>query len=79
MYAERYLASRIFEQAVSDYRELKRKGRLEVKSHYRGDYSIKEIETFFQSSWCAVLLDLMGINITGSDIPIIINQSLEVT
>lgn len=79
MCAERYLASRIFEQAVSDYRELKTKGRAEIKSGYRGNYSIKEIETFFQSSWCAVLLDLMGINITGSDIPMIINQSLEVT
>ena len=79
MYAERYLASKVFEQAVSDYRELKQKGRAEIKSSYRGNYSIKEIEAFFQSSWCAVLLDLMGINITGSDIPIIINQSLEVT
>lgn len=79
MYAERYLASRIFEQAVNDYCELKKRGKSEIKSNYRGNYSINEIETFFQSSWCAVLLDLMGINITGPDIPLIINQSLEVT
>lgn len=78
MYAERYLVSKIFEQAVSDYRDLKKKGKTEIKSSYRGNYSVDEIETFFQSSWCAILLDFMDINIAGPDIPIIINQSLVV-
>ena len=78
MFNERYLVSCIFEQAVSDYKELKTKGVSEVNGSDSGSYSILDLELFFRGKWCNKLLELMGINVRGEDIIVIINESLGV-
>lgn len=67
MLSEEALACGIFEQAMSDYSDLKRKG---VSKHRDGScyYSIKEIEYFLRSRWCAQLLDMIDSTLTGKEI-----------
>lgn len=76
--SEGYLVSRIFEQAADDYIDLKRHGISEVNTANGRFYSLSELTDFYNSRWCNELLELMDINIVGSEIPNIINQSLMV-
>ena len=50
------LCSAIVEQAVLDYRELRRRGVEKHKKKDDGEYSISEIESFFRSKYCTLLL-----------------------
>jgi len=50
------LCSAIVEQAVLDYRELRRLGVEERKKKNDGEYSISELESFFRSEYCTLLL-----------------------
>ena len=61
------LVCRIFEQAIDDYRELRRKN---IRSNKSDDtyYSIKDIEAFFGGDWCYKLLELTGVRFSGEDI-----------
>ena len=67
MCPEEILACRIFEQAIEDYNDLKKNG--QEKGHDgSGFYSLKDIEHFFNSKWCARLLDVVNSKLTGQDI-----------
>ena len=50
------LCSAIVEQAVLDYRDLRRLGVEEHKKGSDGEYSISELESFFRSKYCKLLL-----------------------
>ena len=67
MRPEEVLVCRIFEQAIEDYNYL-RINKIEKKSDDSGRYSIKDVENFFNSHWCAYLLDTVGCKLTGKDI-----------
>lgn len=56
----------IIEQAVKDYRMLKRKGVSKLVFNTGGIISKSEIENFFHSEWCDFLLQNM--KLTGEDI-----------
>lgn len=61
------LICRIFEQAIEDYVFLKNKNIIQYKDR-NSMYSLKDIECFFGSSWCAKLLDMIDCQLTGNDI-----------
>lgn len=54
----------IFEQAVEDYRELKKSKILKQKDS-SGWYSTRDIEMFFHSEWSTKLLEMIGSETTG--------------
>ena len=64
---EHELACRIFEQAIADYRYLKKHNltKLKIKETI---ISIEEIEKFFRSSWCDGLLEAINSKLTGKDL-----------
>ena len=64
---EEVLICRIFEQAIEDYKELKQKNVAQNKDN-SCEYSIKDIECFFNSKWCTRLLEMINSDITGKDI-----------
>lgn len=64
---EEVLICRIFEQAIEDYKELKQKNVVQNKDNSSA-YSIKDIECFFSSKWCTMLLEMINSDITGKDI-----------
>lgn len=45
------LCAAIIEQAVDDYKTLRKKKKAEVKNKDEGDYGISEIEDFFLGEW----------------------------
>lgn len=55
------LCSRIIEQAVEDYRELKKKKLSSKETKDAGFYSVDEIEEFFHSAWCNEMLLKRGL------------------
>ena len=67
MTPEQCLVCRIFEQAIEDYRALKDTGSLKLYDCCLS-YSVKDIERFFGSKWCAELLDIIHSKLKGSDI-----------
>lgn len=68
MRPEEVLICRIFEQAVEDYRDLKKR-KIESRDTGHGtEYSIKDIEKFFSSKWCGRLLEIIDCNLSGKDI-----------
>lgn len=68
MRPEEVLICRIFEQAVEDYRDLKKR-KIESRDTGHGiEYSIKDIENFFGSKWCGRLLEIIDCNLSGKDI-----------
>lgn len=68
MSPEESLVCSIFEQAIEDYAELKKKNVTERRSDNSGCYSIKDIEVFFGSQQCTKLLQLIGCDLNGTDI-----------
>lgn len=60
------LAFAIVEQAVEDYKLLRKLGLSEMRSYTEGDISKIELEEFFYSEWCDFLLQNM--KLTGEDI-----------
>ncbi len=68
MRPEEILICRIFEQAIEDYRDLKKR-KLEGRDTGHGtEYSIRDIEKFFGSKWCNTLLEMIDSNLSGKDI-----------
>lgn len=68
MRPEEVLICRIFEQAIEDYKDLKNR-KLESRDTGHGtEYSIRDIEKFFGSNWCACLLEMINCQLTGKDI-----------
>lgn len=64
---EETLVCRIIEQAIEDYRELKKQKIEKVKRN--GDaYSLKDIEHFFKSNWCDYLLESVHSKLKGKDV-----------
>lgn len=55
------LCTRIIEQAVDDYRELKKKKLSSRETKDKGEYSITEIEEFFHSAWCNEIILKRGL------------------
>ena len=68
------LCTAILVQAVLDYQELCRNGVASVKSKKSGNYSKNEISRFFDSEWCAQLLDTIGGHVSGKDISDILKK-----
>ena len=64
------LSFAIITQAVEDWRDLEKRNtaRIDDSRGDRGAYSYKDIEKFFLSEWCDVILYAHGIKITGRDI-----------
>lgn len=58
----------IFIQAVEDYKKLLKRRTTEYHAGNCGYCSIDEIEGFFNSKWCAYLLQLINCDLTGKDI-----------
>lgn len=67
MTPEQSLACGIFEQAIEDYRLLKKTGAVKLNDCCC-DYSVNDIERFFGSRWCSNLLEMMNSNLSGSDV-----------
>lgn len=67
MCPEATLICGIFEQAIEDYRELKDK-KISGEKDNSSYYSIRDIETFFNSNWCTRLLEMIDCEFTGRDI-----------
>ena len=67
MRPEELLVCRIFEQAIEDYKELRKKG-IEIEKDTSSFYSIKDIERFFSSKWCTRLLEMIDCQLTGADV-----------
>ena len=65
---EHELACRIFEQAIEDYRFLKKRKITEMELRDDTTIGIKEIEEFFHSSWCDGLLEAINSKLTGKDL-----------
>ena len=61
------LICRIFEQAIDDYQFLKDK-KIEEKKDRDSEFSIKELESFFNSQWSCDLLKMIGCQIKGKDV-----------
>lgn len=63
------LVCAIFEQAIEDYKSLNI-NHIEIKKDSQGTglYSVKDIEIFFRSKWCARLLEMIDIDFSGVDI-----------
>lgn len=59
------LCEAIVQQAVDDYRELKRRGLGWIGSDADGNFSLTEIEHFFRSDWCKALLHEIDSRIDG--------------
>lgn len=59
------LCEAIIQQAVDDYRELKRRGLGWIGSDADGNFSLTEIEHFFRSDWCRDLLHEIDSRIDG--------------
>lgn len=68
MSPEESLVCSIFEQAIEDYAELKKKNITERHENSCGYYSIKDIEAFFGSQWSTKILQLIGCDLSGIDI-----------
>ena len=64
------LSFAIITQAIEDWKDLEAKNaaRCDDNKGDRGAYSYKDIEKFFLSEWCDVILYAHGIKITGRDI-----------
>lgn len=64
------LSCAIVQQAVDDYRLLKRKNRTSGGRSNEGEYNIRELEEFFRGSFCEFLLEdgLKYVKLTGEDI-----------
>lgn len=67
MNPEEVLIYKIFEQAADDYAELRKK-KTTIKKDCGCYYSIKDIESFFKSNWCARLLDIIDCKCTGIEL-----------
>lgn len=67
MCPEEVLVCRIFEQAIEDYKDLKNK-KVEQEKDASSCYSLRDIEKFFGSNWCARLLEMIDCQLTGKDI-----------
>lgn len=62
------LCSAIVEQAVEDYRLLRKKQVEEIKHKDEGEFSKSEIESFFRGEWCHSILNGFGSRIDGVNI-----------
>lgn len=62
------LCSDIVEQAVEDYRELRRKNKDEIKHKDEGTFSKEDIESFFRGEWCHDILNGLDSRIDGVNI-----------
>ncbi len=62
------LCSAIVEQAVEDYRLLRKKQVEEIKHKDEGEFSKSEIESFFRGDWCRSILSGFGSRIDGVNI-----------
>ena len=67
MRVEQLLAFKILEQAIFDYKYLKKSKRTRAYDK-GGAYSIKDIERFLSGNWSTRLLEMMDSKLTGSDI-----------
>lgn len=62
------LCSAIVEQAVEDYRELRKKDKEEIIHKDEGIFSKDDIESFFRGAWCRSILNGFGSRIDGVNI-----------
>ena len=62
------VAEAIIKQAVDDFRDLRRRKAAEIRVSKTDTYSVEELERFFASDWCRLILHGCGIGTTGNRI-----------
>lgn len=66
-YSAKELAEAVLVQAIEDWKELEEKGKTYISHKADGSFSLQEIEAFFNSRWCEIILESLRIKMSGQD------------